>query len=172
MVIERPIAFVDLDGTLFDNTHRRHLLPTGDGSTIEQWKTFNRACVEDELIQHMKALVNFLYMQDYNVVLLTGRAEHCRVETLHCLIHYHIHYHTLITRENNDHRKSADFKKEVLSCWFGSCTDSRRFPEGSFFIDDDPSVLAMVEEEFPELNIIKCASKCSSVQAGKSQAGE
>lgn len=30
------IFVIDLDGTLFDGTHRVHLLPKGDGNTTDQ----------------------------------------------------------------------------------------------------------------------------------------
>ena len=48
------IYICDLDGTLYDNRHRAHLMPTGDKrNDTEAWAQFNGACRGDKPIEEM-----------------------------------------------------------------------------------------------------------------------
>ena len=84
----KTLLLIDLDGVMFDNSHRAHLLPTGDGATADQWEAFNKACRDDAPILHMweiaRLIGNILAEsgQDRETIFLTGRAEHCRQETV------------------------------------------------------------------------------------------
>ena len=158
-----PIVVVDLDGTLFDNTHRENLLPKGCGTTTEQWEKFNKACVDDSLIEHTADLVRMFHREkDYLLVIVTGRAEHCREETMKCLRNHlpGVRFFGVFMRPNDDHRTSVDFKRDIF-------TDLGLLKQ-DLVMEDDPAVVKMLTEEF-DCSVMAVKSKCSAVTNNVSQ---
>lgn len=70
------IYICDLDGTLYDNRHRAHLMPTGDKrNDTEAWAAFNGACSRDTPIPNMLAIIKQLLASNEDVRFLTGRGK-------------------------------------------------------------------------------------------------
>lgn len=142
----KTLLILDLDGVLFDNSHRTHLLPTGDGKTADQWDTFNKACRDDTPIMHMWGVLRVLtdLSRDGNlnteIVFLTGRSEVCRQETLEAIADALLICEpeadrravisatddALIMRAADDHRPGHDLKREeILSLTRGHAEGQR-----------------------------------------------
>jgi phosphoglycolate phosphatase-like HAD superfamily hydrolase len=111
----------DLDGTLFDTTHRQHLI---DGTvTPKDWPAFFEACHLDPPIPHM---INLAYAvcNDVDIVFLTGRSADVRQKTLDALNKAFGSAHgtpadwikneDLYMRASGDHRADTIVKSELL----------------------------------------------------------
>lgn len=59
----------DLDGTLFDISHRLHFI---DGK-VKDWDGFSKAIVNDTPIQPILNLIKLYHRQGYDIVFITGR---------------------------------------------------------------------------------------------------
>lgn len=153
--------FVDLDGSMFDNTHRLALLPTGDGTTTEQWAAFNNACGGDSVIEETR---EFFYAElplYDKVIIVTGRADCSRKPTMQSLLKHGIPYNVLEMRPDDDHRKAVDFKRDVYNAY--------GLKQGDLVIEDDPAIIEMIAQEFPGVIVYEVESRCAAVQAGMSQ---
>lgn len=108
------VVIVDLDGTLSDGTHRLHLLPTKDLHLTGSWSEFNRAARHDAPIQDTIDIVNMLWKAGMGVVILTGRSDEVKTETILWLDRHKVKYDWLIMRRAEDNRKDTVIKEEVL----------------------------------------------------------
>lgn len=108
----------DLDGALFDNSQRAHLLPMQPNAPEEMWDKFNAACGADEPIRHVFSLINELRLLDCRIHYLTFRGEPCREAT----------------------------QESIANAWMVSLGwDAGRWPDGGYpsFIDGISEVLHM-----------------------------
>lgn len=107
-------VIVDLDGTLFDVSHRRHHLDNKD------WDAFHSACVDDKVIVAVADLVLVLN-QSINIILLTGRNEKYRHLTTRVLEDAGLdgYYEELIMRADDDFSQDFKFKIAALERRFG-----------------------------------------------------
>lgn len=110
----KGVVVVDLDGTLSDGSHRLHLLPTRDLHLTESWSEFNRAAINDAPIQSTIDVVNGLWVSGFAVVILTGRSDEVRSDTVDWLDRYGVKRDCLIMRRASDNRKDTIIKEEVL----------------------------------------------------------
>lgn len=113
----KNIIVYDIDGTISDGAHRQHLLPREEDMNCDKaWLKFNKACIDDDPIEDICDLYRELYcsQSDYEMILLTGRGEGAREETIAWCDKHHIWYHQLIMRPEGDCRRGYEFKKEVL----------------------------------------------------------
>lgn len=141
----------DLDGCIFDNRHRKHLIPA-DRTYTPNWDEFNQACLEDSPIFQVIRLVKYMArlkdgLQFKYIVFLTSRGESSRANTIRQLKeHFPSYKFDLIMRSSDDHRSTVDYKKSALNQL------SDNFSNDSVIIDDHPGIIKMVETEFPSLN--------------------
>lgn len=161
----------DLDGVLFDNAHRQHLSPTGDGQTAEQWDAFNLACEDDEPIHHMWQMLNEMLgaSEGSQVLFLTGRSEVCRMQTALSItrtIGWGDHSflvkpfaNTLRMRPADDHRRAADFKHEAIVQIKSEVKDKYRI----VLVDDDPSIIEACASLVDRTILVKPFSGCSAL---------
>ena len=112
--MNRNICIFDLDGTLSDGTHRLHLLPKKDLHLTESWSEFNGASIGDSPIQSTIDVANALYRSGMTVIILTGRSDEVKTETMIWLDRYGVKYDRLIMRRASDNRKDTVIKEEVL----------------------------------------------------------
>ena len=110
--MNRNICIFDLDGTLSDGTHRLHLLPKKDLHLTESWSEFNGASIGDSPIQSTIDVANALYRSGMTVIILTGRSDEVKTETMIWLDRYGVKYDSLIMRRASD---------PVCGAVFGSC---------------------------------------------------
>jgi hypothetical protein len=123
------IAVMDIDGVLADATHRQHHLH----GRPKDWDSFFAAVGQDPIIerglQRLKAL-----SLDHDVVLLSGRPERTRADTVAWLGRQGISVSRLVLRVDADHRPAPALKADLVA---GVGSPS----EVAVVIDDDPSVI-------------------------------
>ena len=135
----KPIAIVDIDGTIADVRHRLHHI---QGPGRKNWKAFFEAMDHDTPIPDMIRQVHELE-SDHEIIVVTGRPEHYRRRTEKWLKENGIRYARLFMRPDGDHRPDYTVKAEVL----------REYPIGrvALAIDDREPVCDMWEK-----NGIRC----------------
>lgn len=166
----------DLDGVLFDNSHRQHLLPTGDGATTEQWDAFNLACENDEPIHHMWQMVCELSRSGHRVVFLTGRSEVCRSQTVNAIWKAwttvdtsnapwddYIDEYLLTMRPVDDHRRAAEFKYDAIKN-LADVIEATAGPMVELVLaDDDYSIISLCEPLVDRTIWVQPFSGCSAL---------
>lgn len=108
------VVIFDYDGTLSDGTHRLHLLPKENQHLTETWIHFNSACVNDSPIQDTIDVMNAMYDAGFYVIVLTGRSDHVKAESVKWLRDAGARYHLLEMRKQTDNRKDTIIKEEFL----------------------------------------------------------
>ena len=164
----------DLDGVLFDNSHRQHLLPTGDGQTTEQWDAFNSACEDDEPIHHMWQMLIELWNSGHRIHFLTGRSEVCRVKTVNAICKalapftdrhwlFDMVESILTMRPVDDHRRAAEFKHDAVK-HLADVTEATAGPMVELIlVDDDPSIIEACSPLVDRTIHVKPFSGCSAL---------
>lgn len=73
-----PVVVFDVDGTLMDESHRKHLRDE------KKWEEYFEACDKDVPIQHVIALTQEYKAKGYEIWVMTGRADigTCREKTI------------------------------------------------------------------------------------------
>lgn len=131
---------IDLDGTLYDNSQRAHLIPE-DKSITENWVPFNSACDGDELRTSIFRLVDILINNQEHVVFMTGRGENARTPTLARLskdFALNPGVIRLVMRPMDDHRSAALVKRKMLLDYLDQTRHGTNTPV--LAIDDDADV--------------------------------
>jgi len=99
----------DIDGTLADLSHRLHYIQ----QTPKDYTAFYAACVDDKPIKHMCDLNHFLAHHE-EIVLVSGRSDQVRSETVLWLGQYGVVWSGLYMRKVGDHRPDHLVKAELL----------------------------------------------------------
>lgn len=99
----------DIDGTLSDLSHRLHFIQ-GDKP---DWRAFFANVGGDAVHKHIAELANFL-STSYPVVLVSGRSDECRDETVRWLNRNNIKFSDLYMRRSGDHRPDFKVKDGLL----------------------------------------------------------
>lgn len=76
--IPKPCYIFDIDGTLADLTHRRHHVE----NKPKNWPAFHAGCVDDTPIGHICDLARRLHSTGTDLILVTGRNEAYRMQTV------------------------------------------------------------------------------------------
>ena len=161
----------DLDGVLFDNSHRQHLLPTGDGQTTEQWDAFNQACEDDKPIHHMWQMLIELWNSGHRIHFLTGRSEVCRVQTVNAICKALAPKHwmfdgisnRLTMRPVDERRRAAEFKYDAIK-HLADVTEATAGPMVELvLIDDDYSIISTCEPLVDRTIWVQPFSGCSAL---------
>lgn len=134
MNLPRVVIF-DYDGTLSCGKHRLHALPTTDLHLTDSWVEFNRMCVGDAPLRDNIDVMNAMYDAGLYVIVLTGRSDIVRKESLQWLKDNGARYHMLHMREQTDNRKDTVIKEEFLREKIGLKNIVAAW-------DDSPSVIA------------------------------
>lgn len=113
MSSKRKWIVVDLDGTITDITHRKHLAQQG------LWDEFNEAAFEDPPNSIVTKVINIL--EDwYDVMVVTGRPTKYQVRTVDWL-HAHLFApEVLLMRASDDYRSDHEVKIAALERFFGN----------------------------------------------------
>ena len=109
--MSRRIVIFDIDGTLANLEHRRHLVRNGN----RKWDQFFEECVNDTPFQDVVDLNKFL-SKDPNVIiiLVSGRSDSVMPQTIEWLRKHDVRYEELHMRKHGDYRKDFVIKKEIL----------------------------------------------------------
>ena len=121
---------VDIGGTISKVGDRVKCLE----STPKDWDSFYARCGEDLPNEDVLACVKALQCI-YTIILLSGRRESCRKDTLDWLRKYDIDADFVLLRKDNDHRHDTIVKPEILLNFLGS------YDEVAFVLEDRTSVV-------------------------------
>lgn len=106
----RSAAVFDLDGTLADDGHRRKHVETKK----KDFNLYYSLMPQDKPKAEVFKLLDMCQKQGMAIVILTGRPEKYREETMMWLAKHRVQYDLLEMRGDNDFRKAAVMKGEVF----------------------------------------------------------
>lgn len=123
-----PAIIVDIDGTLALNESGRDYYD-------------NTRVIEDTLNWDIAALVRTISEVDYKVLIVTGRPEECRTDTVQWLKDNSVEYEELFMRKTGDYRRDKEIKREIY--------DMHISPKYHvvYVLDDRPSVSNMFRHD-------------------------
>lgn len=104
------IAVFDIDGVLADATHRQHHV----ARRPKDWRSFFAGVGGDPVLVHGRQRLHEL-AETHDVVLLSGRPESCRGDTVEWLERHGIGASRLVLRPEGDHRPAAVLKAELIA---------------------------------------------------------
>ncbi|OWK41998.1 AAA family ATPase [Fimbriiglobus ruber] len=131
----RTVIF-DIDGTLADATHRLHHVT----KEPKNYDAFFAAVGDDPVIEPIRELAQVLARQDYKIILVSGRSDKVREQTLDWLGRHEVPCDELHMRREGDYRQDFTIKSEILDELLADGN------EIAFVVDDRPSVVAMWRE--------------------------
>ena len=104
-----PAVVVDIDGVLSDAAGRQHYLE----APRRNWNAFFEACGDDPVIEEIARLLELLD-PSLAVILLTGRPQRVRPQTLAWLKRYGLRWDLLVMRSRGDYAQVTEFKQAVV----------------------------------------------------------
>lgn len=108
------IYVFDIDGTIANNEHRSHLLPSSDLHLTSSWRDYNKACSGDSPIIPMINMMNAL-SELSPVYIMTSRSDEVEYMTLEWLQYNNVDYDVIYMRKRLDNRKDYIIKEEWLN---------------------------------------------------------
>jgi phosphoserine phosphatase len=139
----RPLYIFDLDGTLANVEHRRHILQ--DTADPQRWNKFYAACVDDTpVVSVLNTLWLIARSLDVEVRIWSGRSEAVREQTEEWLMKYlrmPSVVNTIVMRKVNDYTPDEVLKKT----WYLALSDHDRKRLVAVF-DDRTKVVEMWRE--------------------------
>jgi len=127
------IVVFDIDGVLADARHREHHL----AGRPRDWDAFFAGVGEDPVIEAGRDRL-LGEAARHVVVLLSGRPERCRSDTLDWLAVRGFPVLRLVLRPDEDHRPAADFKASAIGL-IGAPD------QVAVVVDDDPLIVERLE---------------------------
>lgn len=109
MGMPEPCVLFDLDGTLADLSHRLHYIKDGN----HDWDSFFAGVGKDVPIPEICDLYQILFSRG-KVLIVSGRSDVCRQDTIAWLAHQGLDYDGLYMRSEGDHRPDTVVKQEML----------------------------------------------------------
>jgi len=125
---------VDLDHTLSNAFHRDEMIG------VETWDTYHAASINDEPLHDVCGLVRALALQGYTLVGLTARPAKWRQLTNEWLVKHGVPLDTILMREDEDFRPSAEMKTALALDYFGGEEALRE--RVAFLLEDREDVAA------------------------------
>jgi len=134
------IIIIDIDGTIANIDHRKHLIMQDS----PKWDEFYKACVGDTPIpENIKLIKDDLEAMTAQPVFVTGRSDIVKDETDNWLIEHFfggkVYPYTMHMRAAGDHREDFEVKKEV-------CEEALAEDEIVRAYDDRPQVIRMYKD--------------------------
>lgn len=161
---EKKIIVYDIDNTLVDVSHRYYKSLEESGldphTNIRKlsprirnrfWKVFlsNKYMHLDKPDRKEIDRLNKLYDEGYGIILVTGRPETLRKDTMKQLDRFGVKYHVLIMRPKNNREPDKIYKVNLIREMVGLGLDIHEYHE------DDPATVEIVTKEFPWIKIYK-----------------
>jgi predicted kinase len=135
----RPAIICDLDGTLCNIEHRKHLVQRAIDKTKEgkpNWPAFFRAMANDKVNEWCAELLRHHHIS-YDIVFCSGRPEEYREVTEKWLKAHNLYFGHLFMRSSSDYRQDNIVKEIILN--FDVLTQFKPL----FAIDDRQQVVDM-----------------------------
>ena len=123
------IAVFDIDGVLADASHRQHFVD----ARPKDWSAFFAAVGDDPVIERGRALL-WEHQERDEVVLVSGRPEGTRSDTVAWLARAGITVDRLVLRRESDYRPAAVAKAELITALAAPA-------EVRVVVDDDENVV-------------------------------
>lgn len=109
----------DLDGTLANINNRLHFIKCDK----PDWSSFFKACVDDVPIQQTIDILNCL-SKEFRIIISSGRSDVVAHETRQWLDLNQVRYHSILMRNDGDHRPDDELKRYWLdNGFFGRVED-------------------------------------------------
>jgi hypothetical protein len=105
-----PALIVDLDGTLADIRVRLMHLQ----GKKKDWRSFNKSIETDDLHEWCREII-LRFHPDYKILLVSGRTDDLRSQTLDWLKRYRIPFDRLFMRRARDMRPDQVIKEEIFT---------------------------------------------------------
>ena len=156
----KNIYVVDLDGTMYDNSHRQHLVPE-DRNDTDAWTAFNCACADDVVRPAIRNLVMALLNAGEEVRFLTGRGMVAQEPTVACLVRDfgRLSAYSLTMRSMKNYQPAWAFKRDVMVGWL------QEDPEANFLLlEDDPEIVAVLRP-MDRVTVLQIDSLCADVRS-------
>ncbi|GGN24072.1 hypothetical protein GCM10011609_77320 [Lentzea pudingi] len=131
----RPVAVMDIDGTVADVRHRLHLL---DSDSPTKWADFFDAAGDDPVLPDGAELARKLAVE-HDIVWLTGRPVRLAELTRRWLVEQGLPVGELLMQPHGDKRPARLVKLERL-------LELRRHRTIALVVDDDPRVVSQLQE--------------------------
>jgi hypothetical protein len=109
----RSVLVFDFDGCISKCSWRESLLPAN--GLVNGYDLFHELLILDPPNMEIITMMKLSKMEGYKVIILTGRKEENRHDSVRWLNRYSVCYDAMYMRPNNDHRPSQIYKSEVLS---------------------------------------------------------
>lgn len=119
---KQSLYIFDIDGTLADNSHRKHFVEKRDDSLEDwkpDWRAFEAACGSDAPNYPVIRTLGKIWQAMSEVWFFTGRSEKSREVTMQWLAYntplgFDIPNHHLVMRMDGDTRPDHVIKQEML----------------------------------------------------------
>lgn len=130
------IIIVDLDGTVCNHKHRLQRLPDG-------FDEYNSLLHLDTPISGVIEILENMF-KSHTIIMITGRPEQYRYETMLWLYKYKVYYHELFMRPDGDMRSDVVLKAWALNMWLQK--EGFAISDISFVLEDRDCVVKMWRE--------------------------
>ncbi len=104
------IYIFDLDSTLANIDHRRHLVTDGNND----WDSFYKSCIDDTPYRYIAYLFKELQSFSHTMVICSGRSDIVRNETEVWLSYHCLYYTKLLMRKDGDFTPDEELKRSWL----------------------------------------------------------
>ena len=128
----KPAVICDIDGVLADSHYRIPLIRN------RGWDAFYEAAANDPVVSGMKEVVNALYRDGNEIIMLTGRPERYYDLTTDWLMHHRISFSDIIMRPDTSNVPGAVWKGEHYAALQGEYVIVAVF-------DDDPDIIGVAQ---------------------------
>lgn len=114
------VSVWDLDGTLADDSHRLHLLPSEGSTEPEDYEDYHSLLHLDPVIEKSKFVLNLLSLET-EIIYLTSRPSNHRFSTARWMREKGLPEGHLVMRPEGSRIGSAEFKGSYLDYLIVSC---------------------------------------------------
>lgn len=142
------ILLLDLDGTLYDNTHRNHLAPRGKAGRVAlNWEPWHAACAGDTLIEPVAAVARAMAADGWLCYVLTRRSDSQRYITQNRLRADNVPFVAAEFASMHDDRPAPDYKAAIVRNIRDNLERFRQADYSIMALEDSPEVIAALEAE-------------------------
>lgn len=137
---------VDLDGTLCDVTHRKHIL---EQSGKDRWERYAMACADDLPVFGVRDLIRAYKELGYFIALVSGRSEKAYELTRGWLDTHTVPFDQLIMRQEGSYISNVELKRQAIEHLMAT-------HEIRLIVDDHEGVIDMALAEFsiPGIHVV------------------
>lgn len=132
----KDIIICDIDGTIADGSHRVHHVSSQPKDWGKYFSLLNLDSPRQDIIEEVFSLS---LETGANVILVSGRPDTYKKETIEWLHKYNVPYSALLMRKGNDNRDDTIVKKEIFEKYLKHYNIIKVF-------DDRPKVIRMWRE--------------------------